>query len=54
MSTGANKSNQTRTDQPRANLDGSTSRHAPARKPDSLGKGGNISPNSHNRGKQGQ
>lgn len=47
-------SKQHRSDQPRAKLDGSTSRHAPARKPDSLGKGGAISPNSHKRGKQGQ
>jgi hypothetical protein len=48
------KSKQTRTDQPRAAIDGDTGRHAPARKPASLGKGGNISPNSHDRGKQGQ
>lgn len=45
---------QHRSDQPRAKLDGDTGRHAPARKPASLGKTGNISPNSHNRGKQGQ
>jgi len=45
---------QHRSDQPRAKIDGDTSRHAPARKPASLGSGGRISPNSHNRGKQGQ
>lgn len=44
---------QHRSDQPRAKIDGSTSKHAPARKPDSIGSGGRVSPNSSSRGKQG-
>lgn len=47
-------SKQHRSDQPRANLDGSTSRNTPMRPTPSLGKTGNISPNSHHRGKQGE